>query len=66
MCSYFIVGNKFFCFFKKWVFCFLDKDTFEGGSEVLQKFEGRVACNWEWGGGGEGGLADLELFLGGI
>ena len=33
----------------------MDKDTFEGGSEVLQKFEGRVACNWEWGGGGGGG-----------
>ena len=30
MCSYFIVGNKIFCFFKKRVFAFLDEATFGG------------------------------------
>ena len=41
MCSYFIVGNKIFCFFKKCVFAFLDEGTFqEGMSQFLQNFEG--------------------------
>ena len=50
MCSYFIVGNKIFSFFKKLVFDLLDKDTFQGrrmrgqggggGSQVIEKFEG--------------------------
>ena len=31
MCSYFIVGNKIFCFFKNRVFDFLDEGTFQGG-----------------------------------
>ena len=35
MCSFFIVGNKIFCFFKKWIF-----STFQRGSQVLQNFEG--------------------------
>ena len=26
------------CFFKNWVFAFLDDDTFQGGSQVLQNF----------------------------
>ena len=30
MCSYFIVGNKIFCFFKKWVFALWDEGTFQG------------------------------------
>ena len=37
MCSYFIVGNKIFCFFKKLVFAFLDEGVFQGGSQVLVK-----------------------------
>ena len=57
MCSYFIVGNKTFCFFKKWVFAFSGEGTFLGGSQVLQNFDG-VAD--------EGvGLTDLKCFLGG-
>ena len=50
MYSYFTVGNKIFCFFKKWVFAFLEEGTFQGRSQVLQNFE-RV-----------GGLTDLEFF----
>ena len=57
MCSYFIVGNKIFCFFKKWVFAFPDEGTFQVGSQVLQNFEA-VAD--------EGvGLTDLKCFLAG-
>ena len=50
MCSRFIVGNKFFYFFKKWVFAFLDEGKFYGGRQVLYNFEGG-------GGGGGGGEA---------
>ena len=54
-CSYFIVENQIFCFFKKWVFAFLDKGTYPGGSQVPQNFEGIVHK------GGEV-LTDLEIF----
>ena len=51
MCSYFIVGNKIFSFFKKLVFDLLDKDTFQGR-------RGR--------GGGGGGRHVIEGFGGGF
>ena len=42
MCFHFIVVNKIFCFFKKWVFVFLDEGTFQGGgvkfSKILRGF----------------------------
>ena len=40
MCSYFTVGNKIFCFFKKQAFAFLDEGAFQGrGGQVFQNFE---------------------------
>ena len=52
MCSYFIVGNKIFCFFKN------VRVYFKGeGSKVFQNFEG-VAHKW-------GVLTDLDFFFGG-
>ena len=48
MCSYFIVGNKTFCFFKKWVFAFSGEGTFQGGSQVLQNFDGVADEGWVW------------------
>ena len=56
MCSYFIVGYKIFCFFKKRVFAFLDEGTFQGGSQVLQNFE--EGCSQREG------LIDLEFLRG--
>ena len=44
------------CFFKNWVFAFLDDGTFQGGSQVLQNFGHKV---------GEESLTDLVFFLGG-
>ena len=32
-----IVGNKIFCFFKKWVFTFLDEGTFQGRAVKFSK-----------------------------
>ena len=50
MCSYFIVGNKIFCFFKN------VRVYFKGeGSKVFQNFEG-VAHKW-------GVLTDLDFFF---
>ena len=34
MCSYFIVGNKIFWFFKNGVFALLDEGTVKGGEEL--------------------------------
>ena len=48
MCSYFIVGNKIFCFFKNRVFAFLDEGTFQGGSQVLRGERGEVNISG-WG-----------------
>ena len=49
------VGNKTFCFFKKWVSPFLDKGTFqEGGVKFSKILRG--------GGGASGGC---RFFLGG-
>ena len=53
MCSYFIVGNKIFGFFKKWVFAFLGEGTFQGGGgggEIPPQFWGWLLIK----GGGEG------------
>ena len=64
MCSRFIVGNKFFYFFKKWVFAFFV--NFKGGSQVLQNFEGVAHKGGGRGGvegGGGRGLTDLEYFF---
>ena len=44
------------CFFKNWVFAFLDDGTFQGGSQVLQNFGHKV---------GEESLTDLVFFCGG-
>ena len=61
MCSYFIVGNKIFCFFKKWLFAFSHKDIFQGGeeggwSQVPPKIEGGLLL--------KGGMTDLDFFGG--
>ena len=60
MCSYFIVGNKIFCFFKNWLFAFSNKDTFQGGagSQVPPKIEG--GCSYK------GWMTDLEFLEGGL
>ena len=60
MCSHFIVGNKIFCFFKKRVFAFLDEGTSQGGSQVLQNFEGLLIKR-----GREGGGQQIWIFVGG-
>ena len=41
MCFYLMLEIKS-CFFKKWVLLFLDKGTFQGGSQVLQNFEAQL------------------------
>ena len=51
------VGNKTFCFFKKWVSPFLDKGTFQEGGVKFSKILR--------GGGGGGRLVDVDFFLGG-
>ena len=59
-CSYFMVGNKIFSFFKKWVFAFLDKVRFQGGGGSsspnfwggLLIIEGGSERFRFWGGGG--------------
>ena len=58
-CCYFIVGNKIFSFFKKWVFAFLDKVRFQGGG-------GSSSPNF-WGGLliKEGGSERFRFFFGG-
>ena len=60
MCSYFIVGNKIFGFFKKWVFAFLGEGTFQGGGGDSSRIL-RVVAHKGRGGSGQ---TDLE-FLGG-
>ena len=40
MRSYFIFGNKVFCFFKKWVFAFSGEDIFQGEKTSSPKFRG--------------------------
>ena len=55
MCSYSIVGNKIFCFFKKWVFAFLDEGTFQGEKSSSPKFWGEWHLKEE-------GVTDLEFF----
>ena len=46
MCSYFIVGNNIFYFFKNKSFTFLDEGTYRGGGgrgiQILQDSEGVV------------------------
>ena len=57
------------CFFKNWVFAFLDDDTFQGGSQVLQNFghkEGetdrfRFCLGGGGGGGGGGGCRVFQI-----
>ena len=60
MCSYFIVGNKIFWFFKNWVFAFLIEGTLQargwGGEGV------RFSQNFEGGCSQRGGLTDLKFF----
>ena len=48
MCSYFIAGNKIFCFFKKWIFSFLDEGVFQGSSQVIEIFFGGVKQYWHF------------------
>ena len=61
MCSYFIVGNKIFGFFKKQVFAFLDEGTFQGEEGVkFSKILRGVAHK------GGGGLTDLNFLGGGL
>ena len=44
MCSYFIVGNKIFCFFKKWVFALWDEGTFQGRVSNSRGGRGGAGC----------------------
>ena len=54
----FNVGNKIFCFYKKWVLLFWTRVHFNGGSQVLQNFEAWLLINWR------GSLKYLEFLLG--
>ena len=62
---YFIVGNKIFCVFKKWVFGFLDEGTFQGQGEgwvwwvKFSKILRGIAHKGEEGGRG---LKDLKFW----
>ena len=58
MFLFFNVGNKIFCFFKKWVLLIWTRVHCKGGSQVLQNFEAWLLTNG-------GGLTDLDFFYGG-
>ena len=57
MCSYFIVENKIFCSFKKWVFAFLDKGTFQWRGVKFSKIVREIAH--------KGGSGRIKIFGGG-
>ena len=59
MCSHFIVWNKIFCFFKKWVFAFLDEGAFQGRESSSSKFWGGLLIK-------EGAPTDLDFLGGGL
>ena len=54
----FNVGNKIFCFFKNWIFPFLEGGTFQGGGRGV-KFSKILRGVAHKG----GGLTDLEFFI---
>ena len=53
----FNVGNKIFCFFKKWAFPFLGEGTFQGGELSSPKFWGGLLIK-------KRGLTEFRIFGG--